>query len=191
MKDVLTTGQVAKICHVTIRTVIKWFETGKLRGYKIPGSKDRRIPRENLLRFLRDHDIPHDEQLFDSRPTVLIADDDPEMLGMLEQVFSADGELRVFTAQGGYQAGFETMRRRPSLLLIDYNLGDTNAWEVLETVGSIEPLADMRVIIMTGFHDDAGVLRLVDKGLRVVHKPFDAAALHEEVRDLIGLPAPR
>ena len=52
MKKVFTTGQVAKICKVAPRTVSKWFDSGRLRGYRIPGSQDRRIPREHLLRFL-------------------------------------------------------------------------------------------------------------------------------------------
>jgi excisionase family DNA binding protein len=48
MKKVFTTGQVAKICKVAPRTVSKWFDSGRLRGYRIPGSQDRRIPREQL-----------------------------------------------------------------------------------------------------------------------------------------------
>src|SRR5512146_2020589 len=59
-KDVLTTGEVARICHVAPRTVTKWFDTGKLRGYRIPGSRDRRIPRPQLLAFMRAHGIPID-----------------------------------------------------------------------------------------------------------------------------------
>ena len=53
-----TTGQVAKICKVALRTVSKWFDSGRLRGYRIPGSQDRRIPREHLLRFLKEHGMP-------------------------------------------------------------------------------------------------------------------------------------
>ena len=52
---VFTTGQVAKICKVAPRTVSKWFDSGRLKGYRIPGSQDRRIPREYLIRFLKEH----------------------------------------------------------------------------------------------------------------------------------------
>ena len=58
MKKVFTTGQVAKICKVAPRTVSKWFDSGRLRGYRIPGSQDRRIPREHLVRFLKEHGMP-------------------------------------------------------------------------------------------------------------------------------------
>ena len=52
-----TTGQVAKICGVAPRTVSKWFDSGKLRGWRIPGSQDRRVPREELFKFLRTHGL--------------------------------------------------------------------------------------------------------------------------------------
>ena len=56
-KEVFTTGDVAKICQVAPRTVSKWFDSGKLGGYRIPGSNDRRIPRDRLLAFLVDNGI--------------------------------------------------------------------------------------------------------------------------------------
>ena len=51
---VFTTGQVAKICGVAPRTVTHWFDSGQLRGYRILGCVDIRIPRECLLRFLKE-----------------------------------------------------------------------------------------------------------------------------------------
>ncbi len=57
-KDVLTTGEVSKICHVAPRTVCKWFDSGQLRGYRIPSSKGRRIPVSELIRFMKAHNMP-------------------------------------------------------------------------------------------------------------------------------------
>ena len=58
MRKVFTTGQVAKICQVAPRTVSKWFDSGRLKGYRIPGSQDRRIPRDQLIRFLKENHMP-------------------------------------------------------------------------------------------------------------------------------------
>ena len=55
---VLTVGQAAKLCNAAPRTVSRWFDSGKLRGYRIPGSQDRRIPREHLIRFLTENGMP-------------------------------------------------------------------------------------------------------------------------------------
>jgi len=40
---VFTTGQVAKICKVAPRTVSKWFDSGRLKGYRIPGSPGSQV----------------------------------------------------------------------------------------------------------------------------------------------------
>lgn len=55
---VFTTGQVATICGVAPRTVCMWFDRGLIRGYRIPGSNDRRIPREHLVKFLKEYSMP-------------------------------------------------------------------------------------------------------------------------------------
>ena len=34
-KDVLTTGEVAKLCNVASRTVSKWFDSGQIKGHCI------------------------------------------------------------------------------------------------------------------------------------------------------------
>ncbi len=57
-KQVFTTGDVAKFTHTAPRTVSKWVDSGLLSGYRVPGSQDRRIPRDPLLDFLIEHNIP-------------------------------------------------------------------------------------------------------------------------------------
>jgi len=62
-KKVLTTGEVAAVCNVASRTVGKWFDGGLLKGYRIPGSRDRRIPVAELVRFMKEYGIPGYEVL--------------------------------------------------------------------------------------------------------------------------------
>jgi len=59
-KDVFTTSDVARICHVSTRIVTKWFDTGRLKGYRLPGSTHRRFQREKLVEFMEEHEIPMD-----------------------------------------------------------------------------------------------------------------------------------
>jgi len=59
-RETFTTGAVAKVLHVAPRTVSKMFDRGLLSGYRIPGSKDRRITRAQLLVFMRENQIPQE-----------------------------------------------------------------------------------------------------------------------------------
>ena len=53
-----TTGDVARICRVSIRTVHKWLDNGRLPGHLVPGSTHRRVYREDLRAFMEEYDQP-------------------------------------------------------------------------------------------------------------------------------------
>ncbi len=59
----LTTGEVAIACGVAQRTVTKWFDSGRLKGWRIPGSQDRRFSREDVCRFLIANGMPVPREL--------------------------------------------------------------------------------------------------------------------------------
>lgn len=61
--DVLTTGEVAQICDVSIGTVAKWIDSGLLRGHRLPTAaggklRHRRVLRQDLVVFARAHEMP-------------------------------------------------------------------------------------------------------------------------------------
>src|SRR5262245_44691999 len=85
MKKVFTTGQVAKICKVAPRTVSKWFDSGRLKGYRIPGSQDRRIPREYLIKFLKEHGMPLGDLEDEAMAKVLIVAQDQILIENLKR----------------------------------------------------------------------------------------------------------
>lgn len=59
-KELFTTGDIAKLCRVAPRTVSKWIDGGRLPGFRLPGSKDRRVEPGKFAKFLREHgmDVP-------------------------------------------------------------------------------------------------------------------------------------
>ena len=58
MKKIYTTGEVAKLLGININTVIKWFDDGKIEGFRLPGSRERRITHSALLQFMNGNNIP-------------------------------------------------------------------------------------------------------------------------------------
>lgn len=57
-KDILTTGQVAKLCKVAPRTVCNWCDGNKLKYYRIPLSEDRRVQKVHLIEFMKEYGMP-------------------------------------------------------------------------------------------------------------------------------------
>ncbi|MEM8757247.1 MAG: helix-turn-helix domain-containing protein [Planctomycetota bacterium] len=146
----LTTGEVAKICNVAPRTVSKWFDSGQLKGYRIPGSKDRRIPVPELIKFMKAHGIPMDG-ITGGRTRVLIVDDETEVVTTLRDILVERTNYDVRVASTGFEAGVECERFRPHVMLIDMHLGDSNDAELLAGhVQSAENLQMTKLIAMSG-----------------------------------------
>ncbi len=134
-KDVLTTGEVARICHVAPRTVSKWFDSGKLRGYRIPGSRDRRIPLAQLVAFMRVHGIPLDG-LDGGICRVLIIDADaPEAL---TEALNSTGRYQTLAASNEFEAGVLAEQLSPHVIIVD--IGDDKG-EAAAVCGNIKASA--------------------------------------------------
>ncbi len=97
-KAVYTTGEAAEICKLSQQTVIRCFDNGQLQGFRVPGSKFRRIPHEALVRFMKEHGIPMDG-LEGGKVRVLVVDDDPEIVELFTDALKADGRFEVATAR--------------------------------------------------------------------------------------------
>lgn len=54
----LTTGDVACYAGISQQTVIRCFDTGQLKGFRVPGSRFRRVPVAACYDFLVASGIP-------------------------------------------------------------------------------------------------------------------------------------
>lgn len=184
-KEVLTTGEVAKICHVAPRTVSKWFDTGKLRGYRIPGSRDRRIPVDQLIAFMRMYSIPLDG-LDGGTCRVLIVDvEAPEelidSLGNIER-------YEVMTACNGFDAGVVAQRFRPHIIVLDTSEGEREAASICLNVKQHPELSTTKVVAATDDLDEGKRQRLIGMGFDdCLAKPYSLRQLIETVEDVTSL----
>ena len=186
-KDILTTGEVAKICNVAPRTVSKWFDSGQLRGYRIPGSKDRRIPLNSLVRFMKAHQIPLDG-LQSGQTRVLIVDDETEIVEVLEKVLVEQASYEVITAHSGFEAGVECEKFRPHVMLLDMHLGDVNGEDVLKLVRDNDDLQMTKVIAMSGKLTDGQAQHLIQNGFDgYLKKPFHVRQVIDAVEEATAI----
>jgi len=178
-KTVLTTGEVAKLCNVAPRTVSKWFDAGQLRGYRIPGSKDRRIPVDQLIRFMHAHGIPLNG-LDAGRTRVLVIESDSMMAQTLGASLSKEG-FEVQTASTALEAGAAAVELRPHVVVVDTSATDLSPAEVVRFFRSTPDHSTPRLVAVTGGPSDSQGVSLLQIGFEAfLRKPF-------EVRSLIRL----
>jgi len=186
MKDVYSTGEAAKVCRVSQQTIIRCFDAGKLEGFYVPGSRFRRIPRETLIRFMKENGIPL-TNLDSDKKKVLVVDDEAEIVTLLVDVLERDGRFEVKTATCGYDAGLLTQQFRPDVIVLDYMLPDINANIVCKTIHSNPSLEDTKIILISGqIEEEDGPAEAEQLGADAfLHKPFRINDLVTKIAELL------
>ena len=184
-KAVYTTGDVAEICRLSQQTIIRCFDQGQLQGFRVPGSKFRRIPRDALITFMKDNGIPLDG-LDDDRIRVLVVDDDPEIVDLFVAMLGGDGRFEVSSASSGYDAGVLTQQIHPDIVVLDYMLPDVNGNVVCKTIRENPDLANTKILIISGVVNRAEVNRLMEAGAdEFIKKPFNIERVIERILKLV------
>jgi excisionase family DNA binding protein len=186
-KQVFTTGEAAEICKVSQQTIIRCFDSGRLLGFRVPGSRFRRIPRSELIRFMKLNEIPTDH-LESHVKRILVVDDDERILELFGDVLGTDPRFEMQSATTGYDAGMLTEKFRPHLILLDFMLPDINGNLVCERIRSNPDLRDTKVIIVSGVANQDDVKKLLAAGAdEFVKKPFDVDVLRRRIEELLQL----
>ncbi len=188
LKDVLTTGEVAKICNVAPRTVSKWFDSGALHGYRIPGSKDRRIPLAQLIRFMKHHGMPLNG-LMTGQTRVMIVDDEADIVEVLEKILEDEAKYEVEVTKSGFDAGVTAEKFRPHVILLDMHLKGIDAPLVAKHVKASTDLQLTKVIAMSGKMGDPEAQGLLSGGDfdGFLRKPFHVRQVIEAVEDAMAV----
>ena len=187
MKTVFTTGEAAKICKVSQQTIIRCFDSGQLKGFRVPGSRFRRIPREQLYTFMRENGIPTDA-LDSGKRKILVVDDDPELVELICDQLERDGRFEVRNVNNGFGAGMLIKEFRPDLIVLDVMLPDINGKEVCQLVRSDKSMDDVRVVCISGMVEDHKVQELKAAGADdFLKKPFDVDVLIDRVCQLLDI----
>jgi len=187
MKTVFTTGEAAKICKVSQQTIIRCFDNGQLKGFRVPGSRFRRIPREMLYKFMKDNGIPTDA-LESGKRKVLLVDDDTELVELMTKVLEEDGRFEVRVATTGFDAGMMVKEYRPDLIVLDVMLPDINGKEVCQRVRADNTLEEVRILCISGMIEDDKIADLKLSGADdFLHKPFEIEALIDRMCGLLEI----
>ncbi len=188
MNKIYTTGQIAKLCDVAPRTVSKWFDDGLLNGYKLPGSLDRRVPREDLKAFLRAGNMKTQLAALEREETytILLVGLDADTEGKVRETLSKDKGFAYLSTQSLFEAGMMAgTSLEPNAVVVDLRVGRADAIMVAWSLHHNSRFHQTLVVGLAGEDDpDVGALT-GDGGFNwVLQKPVDAAAVADRVGKL-------
>jgi excisionase family DNA binding protein len=181
-KTIYTTHEVSRLLHVNPRSVINWIEQNLLPSYRTPGGH-RRIRHDDLLAFLRKHQIPTPASLVDGKFGILIVDDDPEIVDLVKAFLERQGSYEISSASDGITAMIEVGRVKPDLLILDIMIPGVDGVEVCRRLKA-DSTNKTAVIAVSGIAENEK--RVLQAGAdSFMLKPIDLDKLHAEARRLL------
>lgn len=148
MKAVFTTGEAAEICSVSQQTIIRCFDRGQLKGFKVPGSRFRRIPRESLIAFMKEHGIPL-HKLDAGKLQILAVGREAGQFALVTQECSRDSRCQLRLVPNAYEAGLATQKLLPELILINADDASLNVVQICQGVRKQPEMDEVRIVVVT------------------------------------------
>jgi len=144
----LTTGDIAKLCGVNFRTVIRWIQRGHLKAFQLPGRGDNRVQIADFIEFLRANNMPIPEELQPLGRRVLIVEgDDTTAAKMNKALVGAGFETRL--AGDGFSAGALVASFEPMVLVVDVGMKGIDGDQAIGLVRGDDTLGHARIIAVT------------------------------------------
>lgn len=174
-----TTSKVAEFCHVTSDTIRKWTETGALHAFKTPGGH-RRIRHEDVVKFMREHNIPLPAELRENRYRILVVSQDNNLVNTIQKQLEKTHTACEFQiARDSFDAGRFVAVFEPNAAIVDLAFQGTNASDICRRL--IEPGEQFGTAVIAIVHSDAADTPkdLTDKGVAVLRKPFSPDELRK------------
>lgn len=191
-ETLLTTGEVARFCHVTSAAVLNWIKSGNLKAYKSPG-KHHRIRFEDLLDFLKKYEmfIPKElKEIRDSaKKTILVVEDDNIFREVLKEHLSDRyKDFKVYVAENALEAGCYMERTKPDLVILDLKLPGISGFDFCRVIRQMLPNHETKILAMSGFIPDAEKQKVIEKGADdFISKPFKLDDLDRCIKRLIDV----
>jgi putative two-component system response regulator len=148
------------------------------RGYAC-GSADRKPSQEEHL------SVPVTRRRLSDEPRIVVADDEPQVLNLVERVLTSGG-YQVVAAGSGADALKALAAEPADLVLLDVCLGDLTGFDICKKLKADPKTQLVPVVLLTGRHDESFRLQSIEAGAdEFFLKPFDLEMLRARVRALI------
>jgi CheY-like chemotaxis protein len=189
MRDLFTTGQVAQICEISAMTVIRYCDSGKIKAFKSPVTSVRRIPREELVRFMKAYDIPIGRLEAYEKVRVFVVDDEAAQVEVVQRALEKmPGSFEVESSTSGYDAVIRIGSFRPDLVVLDLLMPNVDGFEVCRAIRSVPETSDAKILVVTGFPTPENIEKARNAGADdYLEKPLRIQPFREKVGALLGI----
>ncbi|WP_166423231.1 response regulator [Paraglaciecola sp. 20A4] len=167
----LTSGDIAKYCDVNLRTVIRWIDSGRLKGYKLPGGGNNRVKEEDFVAFLTENKLPIPADFASPETRVLIVDDELQVAKAISRVTKRAGYDSVI-ATDPFMAGALLTTYKPQLMTLDLSMPGVDGYDIVTFARQEYADKSLKILIISALGEDERQ-KAIDLGAdAALAKPF-------------------
>lgn len=184
-KRFLTTGDIAELCGVNFRTVIRWIDKGLIKAHQLPGGRgDNRVQPGDFIEFLKENNMPIPEEFDTPGQRVLIVEDEKPMAKAIQRALKRAG-FETMMASDGFLAGMIAMSFKPAVITLDLKMPGLGGLEVLKALRNEDELQSTKILIVSAMPEEQ-----LEEALRagaddILEKPFKNKELVAKIRTLL------
>jgi CheY-like chemotaxis protein len=182
----LSTFAIAKMLHVDPGSVANWIDQNLLKAYRTPGGH-RRVAAEDLVLFLREHNMPVPPELGEHPRRVLVVDDEPPITKLIARAIKdALPEVEVIEANDGFRAGSLAATLKPQVVILDLRMPGIDGFEVCKLIKGQEATRHAHVLAITAYPSEESEKTILECGAKAcLTKPLEMSALVSHVKNLL------
>ncbi len=173
---------------VSYQSVSNWIDDGLLLAERTPGGH-RRVEQEDLISFLHQHHMRIPTGLAVCPPTILIVDDEPEVLQWIGKALGQKCPgVRILMANDGFAAGKLVTAEAPDLVILDLYMPGLDGFEVCRNIKSDPKTQSITIVAVTAHPSPEAQKAIREAGAEeYMPKPLDADRLASVVGTLLRL----
>lgn len=187
-KNPMNVGLVAKICHVSKKTVLNWIYKDALKAYTTYGGHYRIWPGD-LREFMVKAGLDVHFNFVDERQTsFLIIDDEANYAFVLKEIICTEfPTANVMITDDGYEALLLIGEKKPHVVILDLKMPKIDGFQVLELLKNRKKDYSFKIVVNSGFIDAHARERLAGSVAdEIWEKGKSAGEIRQELRALLN-----
>lgn len=182
------THEIARICHVTPPTAIRWIKEGMLPSFTTGGGH-RRVWDTDLAAFMKKHNMPVPPELGPGSggPRILIVEDDAQNREVMRRVVGQRyPSAAVDEAADGLEAGYKIHSAAPSLIVLDLQLPRVNGFMLCGMIRADERLRGIKILAITAYNTEESREQILRAGADdFLGKPFEVGEFLGKISSML------
>jgi len=177
-----STFAIAEMLQVDPGSVANWIDSDILKAHRTPGGH-RQVEIDDLLLFLKQHNMPVPTELQGKEVSILVVDDEEEVVSLIVRTIEIRlPQYTVYQACDGFAAGVLITTCKPAVVILDIHMPGLDGFEVCKIIKAKDHTEYAEVIAITGDDSEKVHKRILECGARIcLVKPLDMDNLISEI----------